>query len=125
MRGEERKFLVREYKRAIDQCTQYKSKDDMWLLKRLYAAQFIRAVMGPGAVEAYQEFRGQIDAGPRYAGRNRKIVVPKNIRRHDAMQALQLIRLECDPTWNFHATWEEQPGREDVLKGRDPREFGR
>jgi hypothetical protein len=119
----DRKSLVSAYKEAIRHCKKYNQTSDLWLIKRLFAGQFLRAAMKPGAAAAYKELRSQLNNFDRKTWQEQHIVVPKNIAPGDARKALQLIRLECDPTWNFHVTWEAQPGKKNLLKGCRPQHF--
>lgn len=78
-------------------------------LLRLLRVQFMKSTMTSDQKSAYEELAKQVDLRcAEKACDQQQIVVPASIPPRDAAKALKLIKLEFDPNWDFHVTWEGQ-----------------
>jgi len=85
-------------------------------LWRILKIQFHKSTMSQTQKQAYDELVKQVDL--RVTLKNceqQEIVVPASMTRHDAQKALKLIKLEFDPSWDFHITWEAEAGKRTTL----------
>ncbi len=85
-------------------------------LFRLLRIQFIKSTMTSDQKSAYEELAKQVDLRcTEKACDQQQITVPASIPPRDAAKALKLIKLEFDPNWDFHVTWEAKANETTVI----------
>jgi hypothetical protein len=120
----EMKELMEAYKDAVRHCKYYNQKSDLWLIRRMFAYEFLAATLTPGQYQLYEVLLEQMNSSsdPK-AGDRQPVVIPAGADEKDARRVLQLIKLQYDPILKFHVTWEGQPGKTKVMTEPKPKHF--
>lgn len=89
-------------------------------LLRLLRIQFMKSTMTSDQKSAYEELAKQVDLRcTEKPCDQQQIIVPASIPPRDAAKALKLIKLEFDPNWDFHVTWEGE-NKQTMISERRP-----
>ena len=95
------KNILRQFRKAI--------LEDAPVMGRLMKIQFYKSTLTDSQREAYETLAKQVDLRVNEKPCDQQhLSVPGSIDPKDAEKALKLIKLEFDPAWDFHVTWEQR-----------------
>lgn len=93
------KNLLRQFQKAVT--------EDAPVLARLLKIQYYKSTLTETQRAAYEELAQQVDLRVTEKPCDQQhISVPASINARDAERVLRLIKLEFDPNWDFHVTWQ-------------------
>ena len=95
------KNILQQFRKAIF--------EDAPVMGRLMKIQFYKSTLTESQRVAYETLAKQVDLRVNEKPCDQQhISVPASIDPKDAEKALKLIKLEFDPSWDFHVTWESR-----------------